>query len=91
MELVYTLLYGTLLALINLLQIAMFLRAIFSWIDPMGEGKFSLFLFFITEPVILPVRKLFDSHHWFEDFPMDIPFIVVMLLLVLLEAVVSFL
>ena len=90
-DLVYTLIRGTLMAIINLMQIAMFLRALLSWFDPMGEGRFSAFLYVITEPLILPVRKLFEARHWMEGVPLDIPFFVVLLLLMLLEALVTFL
>ena len=74
--------------LLNVLQVAMFLRAILSWFDPMQEGRLSVFLMVMTEPVILPIRALCQRLHWFEGFPMDIPFLLTWILLSVLQGVV---
>lgn len=83
---------NTALVLIGVLQIAMFARAIFSWFDQTGESGLSVFLYTITEPVIYPLRRLCERMHWFEGLPLDIPFmltwIVLMVIQVLLETFV---
>ena len=71
---------GTAYLLIYLLHTAMFIRAIISWF-PVGEGKFSGFLYALTEPVIFPVRVLFDKLGIGTSLPLDIPFFVTFLLL----------
>ena len=71
---------GTAYLLIYLLHTAMFIRAILSWF-PVGEGKFSSFLYALTEPVIFPVRVLFDKLGIGTSLPLDIPFFVTFLLL----------
>lgn len=78
------------ITVIYVLDIALLLRAIFSWFDPMEESKISGFLFMLTEPIILPFRKLCSKMHWFEGVPLDVPFMMswlaLMLIQVLLEA-----
>ena len=66
--------------LISVIQAAMFVRAIMSWF-PFGEGKFSAFLYAITEPIIYPVRALFEKMNWGVGLPIDIPFFVTFILL----------
>ena len=70
--------------LISVIQTAMFVRAIMSWF-PIGEGKLSTFLYAITEPVIYPVRALFEKMNWGVGLPIDIPFFVPFLLLSMLS------
>ncbi len=78
--------------LIGLMLLAMFLRAILSWFtDPMNEGKFSSFLYMITEPVIIPMRALCAKMHWFENTPMDMPFMLTYFLLSFIDLGLSFL
>jgi len=70
---------------LEVLSIALFVRAIFSWIDPMHEGGISRFLLVMTEPVIFPIRMLCERMHWFETLPIDMPFLLTMILLSLLQ------
>ena len=88
--LLYILQY-TVTVIIDVLLLAMFVRAIFSWIDPMREGRLSIFLTALTEPVILPIRALCEKMHWFEGMPLDIPFLLTVLLLSLLQTLVAIL
>lgn len=81
----------TITAIIDVLLVAMFVRAILSWFDPMREGKLSAFLLVLTEPVIFPVRALCEYMNWFEGIPLDIPFLITVLLLSILQTVVAFL
>ncbi len=79
-------------AILSVLLLAMFLRAILSWlVDPTGEGKLMTFLYAITEPVIIPVRALCEKNHWFEGMPMDVPFMLSYLLLTLIDLILSLL
>ena len=74
---------ATVRLVIMALQAAMFIRAIISWF-PMNENKFTNFLYAVTEPVVYPVRLLFEKMHWFEGLPIDISFFVAYLLLSML-------
>jgi uncharacterized protein YggT (Ycf19 family) len=75
--------------LIDVLHLGMLIRAILSWIDPMQEWRISTFLQLLTEPVILPVRRLCERMRWFEGMPLDIPFLITWLLLAVIQTVVS--
>ena len=91
MELFGIVLRNTLSAIITIAQVALLLRAIFSWIDMTGEGKISAFLYILTEPLIQPIRKLFEKLHWFEDTPFDMAFLATVIILALLDVLVTFL
>lgn len=74
---------------ISVLQFAMLARAVLSWI-PMIDGdgkmgefldKLASFLYFLTEPIIIPFRKLFDKFDSLRSFPLDIPFFVAFLVI----------
>lgn len=73
------------ISVIYVLDIALFVRALLSWFDPMQEGKLSSFLYMLTEPLILPFRKLCAKMHWFEGVPLDIPFMMTWLALMLVQ------
>lgn len=75
--------------LIDVLHLAMLVRALLSWIDPMQEWKISTFLHLFTEPVILPIRRLCERMRWFEGMPLDIPFLLTWLLLAVIQTVIS--
>ena len=67
------------LALLSVLDFAMLGRAIVSWIDPMGDGPLASFLYAITEPIILPFRKLFEKMNWFVGVPIDMAFLMIVI------------
>lgn len=91
MDLLVYILKLTLTCILDVLQIAMIARAIFSWFDPTGESRFGSLLYFLTEPVITPVRRLCEKLHWFEGVPVDIPFLITMILLSVIQVFLSFL
>lgn len=76
---------------IEIISFAMMLRAIISWFVE-GEGAFTRFLFVITEPAIMPLRKLFYKMNWFQDIPIDMAysftFIALFLIQMLLGALI---
>ena len=74
--------------LLSAIQLAMLLRAIFSWI-PMDENKFTDFLFGVTEPFIYPFRALFYRLNWFQSMPLDMAFMAANLTLMLLIFLLS--
>ncbi len=44
--------------LLQLLVIAIIIRSLLSWVDPMGRNPFSRLLIQFTEPVLAPIRNL---------------------------------
>ena len=80
MQFVLMLLQNTVVLILSVFQLAMLIRAIMSWF-PGDSIKFEIFLYAITEPLILPVRKLFERLNWFQELPIDVSFFVTYLLL----------
>ena len=80
MQFVLMLLQNTVVLILSVFQLAMLIRAIMSWF-PGDSNKFEIFLYAITEPLILPVRKLFEHFNWFQGLPIDVSFFVTYLLL----------
>ena len=58
---------------IEIISFAMMIRAILSWFVE-GDNAFTRFLFVITEPAIMPIRKLFHKMNWFQEVPIDVSF-----------------
>ena len=81
MEYAFYLVKHTLLVIIDVLDLAMLLRAILSWIMRGEENGFTAFLYALTEPVIHPIRQLFYKLNWFQETPLDMPFLFAVLLL----------
>ena len=69
------------------LELAMFLRAILSWFAMASDGVARLHGFFmlITEPIVLPFRKIFDHFGWGADVPLDLPFMAAYMSILLLS------
>ena len=75
---------------LDLIMLAMLARAILSWFAfAEWANKIGSFLYVLTEPIIWPVRSLFDHFGWFEGLPIDIPVLVTTLLLMMLRFVVN--
>lgn len=77
------------LRFLDILSLAMLLRAILSWFIMDGEGKFMRFLYVLTEPLVYPFRKLFYKLNWFQGSMIDVPFICGLLSLSVIELVIN--
>ena len=73
--------------LLVVVDVAMFARAILSWIVPDGDGVLLQFIYAITEPFLIPVRKLFYRFNIGTGFPLDLSFFVTMILISVLMTV----
>lgn len=67
--------------ILSAIMLAMFVRAILSYFPDLVTGRFYGFLFAVTEPVIMPVRYLFEMLNIDGSFFIDIPYMVTYLLL----------
>ncbi len=72
------------LLFIQVLSFAMLIRAVLSWFTD-GEGSFTRFLYVLTEPAIMPIRKLLVKMNWMQDSPIDFSFTFTYLALMLIE------
>lgn len=85
MEAVIYVLKSCVLVFLDVFQIALLARAIMSWIDRGEQGAISGFLVYVTEPFILPFRRLCEKFHWFEGSMIDMPFLMTMLTFMVLQ------
>lgn len=81
MRIALAIIANTVSVLLSFVQICMFLRAILSWFPIRDDNPILRFVCMVTEPVIAPIRALFDRMGWFRNFPIDISFLVAFLLL----------
>lgn len=88
MQLVLALFQNTVCVILSVLQIAMLVRAIMSWFST-NSNRFENFLYAITEPLIIPIRRLFEKMNWFQGMPIDISFFVTYLLLSILILILA--
>lgn len=65
----------------DILSLAMLVRAVLSWFTMGEQTKIGAFLYVVTEPVILPIRALCNRFGWFRGVPLDMPFLITMVLL----------
>ena len=76
------------LIFIEVLSFAMLIRAILSWLTD-GSSKFAQFLYILTEPAIMPVRKLLVKMNWLQNSPIDFSFTITYFVLMLVELLLS--
>ena len=81
MNLLIYLLVSTIQFFLTTEQLLFLARAILSWIFMNEDGKVMNFLYRVTEPLILPARVLLGKIDGMNDIPIDIPFLVTVVLL----------
>lgn len=79
------------LIFLDVISFAFLARALLSLFDPTGESRLSAFLYTLTEPIIMPVRILCERMNWFQGIPIDVPFSLTLLLLLLAKILLTFL
>ena len=70
------------------ISFAMFIRAVISWFYD-GDGWFVRLLYFITEPVIMPVRLLLIKKNWLQNTPLDFSYLLTHLILFIILVVLE--
>ena len=73
---------------IDVITIAMCIRAVISWFYD-GDGAFVRLLYFITEPAIMPIRRLLVKMNWLQNSPMDFSYLLTYVVLFLIQALLS--
>ena len=76
-------------AILYALQFLMFGRAIMSWFSPDEDNKIAQFLFMVTEPFVYPIRQLMTKFNLFSNMPIDMSFMVVMIILIVFTTVLN--
>ncbi len=68
---------------IYVVDIAMLGRAVLSWFTMGEQTRIGTFLYVVTEPFIMPVRGLCNRLGWFQGLPLDMPFLITSMLMML--------
>jgi YggT family protein len=89
MDLFVKLIIGIAQAILVTLQIAMLIRAVLSWFPINEDNPIVLFVTMLTEPIVAPIRALFERMNWFQNIPIDVSFFVAYLLLSAVSTVVG--
>ncbi|MBR2908278.1 MAG: YggT family protein [Clostridia bacterium] len=84
MDLMLYIIQITVIAILDVLELAFFARAILSWL-PLDENAVTEVLFRITEPFIMPFRLLFRKLNLFQQLPIDMGFLFAVLAIGLLR------
>ena len=77
------------LIFINIIIFGMFIRSILFIFGADENGRFMRFLYVLTEPMIMPIRKLFRKLNWFQNTPFDMAHLFTYLVLYVLEFVLE--
>lgn len=76
------------IVLIDIITFAMLIRAILS-LFMAEDSAVAGFLYTITEPVIMPIRRLLEKLNVFQGLPIDISFLITYLLLSAIGSILS--
>ena len=85
MELLIYLLVVIVRLFLTVEELLFLFRAILSWLFMAEDGPVMNFLYAVTEPLIIPIRKLLDRFESIRDLPIDIPFLVAVILLSVIQ------
>lgn len=75
--------------LLWVLEISMILRAVASWIPSLDGMKWMDIVYMLTEPIVVPVRAIFERFSLFRNSPIDFSFVIAFLLLGMVQSIVS--
>lgn len=82
MDLFLTLLIGTASALVTVIELCFLVRAVLSWLPIADDNVILAFVMMVTEPIVAPIRMLFEKLGWFQNMPIDISFLVAYFVLI---------
>ena len=71
----YTIVRRLCLSVLNILQLAMLVRAVMSGIPQLRGSQLQELLYQVTEPIVMPFRKLLSRIPGLNNFPLDISFL----------------
>ena len=89
MNIAIKLIINTAQALLAVINICMLIRAVLSWFPIRDDNPILSFVCMVTEPIIAPIRKLFDRMGWFRNSPLDFSFLAAYLLLTVISTLLG--
>lgn len=75
--------------ILTVVLFAMLIRALLSIFFMGEESKFSMILYFFTEPFIMPVRMLLQKLNLFQGSPLDVSFFLTSILLAMIQTLLG--
>ncbi|MBQ7224970.1 MAG: YggT family protein [Clostridia bacterium] len=78
-------------SLLYVFDLFLLVRAICSWVPSFRESMIYRLTYTVTEPILRPVRDLLYNWEWARRCPIDLSFIVVVLLVNALSSALSYL
>ena len=88
MSLAIVLLLNCLDIFLRVVQLAMLVRAVLSWIMPDASGPIIEFIYLITEPLISLVRKAFEKLGFNNNSPIDLSFLVTVIVIEVIRMII---
>lgn len=85
MEIVLTVLAGIVSLALEVLSLAMAVRALMSWFVDDDNALYQM-LVYITEPVIIPFRMLLSHFEWARTCPIDVAYLVMIIVIMLISS-----
>ncbi len=70
-------------------DLILLVRAVCSWVPSFRESAVYRFSYTVTEPILSPIRDLLYRFEWARRCPIDLSFLVVILLVNILSGVTS--
>ena len=89
MSVAATMLVYFLYYLLGIVNYALLISAILSWVAPDAEGWLINLIYAITEPFLLPVRKLLAKKNLNSAGPLDLSFFLTVMLILIIRACLS--
>ena len=80
---------ATLRLLFSTMSLILLISAIMSWLPLSGESKFEIIIYNLSETIVFPARCLFRRLGIGEDFIIDLPFLVTVIAIILIEMFLS--
>ena len=82
--------YQIAVTLLSFLEFAMFARAIMSWFPQGRDSRINELLYWVTEPIILPFRKLTEPFQRGNMIPIDFAFLLAFIMLGVLRQLLAY-
>ncbi len=74
--------------LLGAINIAMLIRVVTSWIPDL-DGAWLDLVYMLTEPVVAPIKAIFDLFPVFRNSPIDFSFLIAFMLLNIVQELLS--
>jgi uncharacterized protein YggT (Ycf19 family) len=71
------------ITMLQAMQFLMFGRALISWFSPDEDSRVAKFLYMSTEPLVYPIRQIMNRFDFFSGIPIDMSFMVAMIVLIM--------